>query len=244
MSPYFDDGTITLYHGDFRRVMPEVMDECSVMVTDPPYGVMWASMHHRSRHTELISGDDSTDARDGALELWDGRPALAFGSWRYPDSAASAALFWERTTGGMGDLSMPWSPNVEVIFVHGRGFRGHRGSSVLRHYGGRRGRRHPAEKPVPLLLELIRKCPEGVVLDPFAGSGSTLEAARLDGRSAVGIELEERWCELAAKRLSQSLLFAASPNTPPSCATGDDSNRDETGPKTDQKANTEDGASG
>ena len=66
---------------------------------------------------------------------------------------------------------------------------------------------HPAEKPVHLMRWCVKHSPLGVVLDPFMGSGTTLVAAKLEGRKAVGIELEERYCEIAAKRLAQGVLF-------------------------------------
>ncbi|WP_240360649.1 site-specific DNA-methyltransferase [Pyxidicoccus caerfyrddinensis] len=68
-------------------------------------------------------------------------------------------------------------------------------------------RTHPTEKPVPLLAHLVEKsCPvSGLVLDPFAGTGATLVAAQQLGRRAVGVDLEERYCEVAAHRLQQAL---------------------------------------
>lgn len=68
---------------------------------------------------------------------------------------------------------------------------------------------HPCPFPVPIASRCIAaSCPlNGVVLDPFAGSGTTLVAAKLEGRKAVGIEINERYCEIAAKRLAQGVLF-------------------------------------
>jgi site-specific DNA-methyltransferase (adenine-specific) len=73
----------------------------------------------------------------------------------------------------------------------------------------RNGALHPTQKPAAILMPLIQySCPPGgLVLDPFAGSGSTLLAARIEGRQAIGIEIEERWCEATARRLAQGVLL-------------------------------------
>jgi site-specific DNA-methyltransferase (adenine-specific) len=104
----------------------------------------------------------------------------------------------------MGDLSLPWFPCTEEIYVLGGGWVGSRTSSVLRHVG--RNQHHPTEKPVRLLNDLLAKCPPGFVADPFAGSGGTLIAARNGGRGSVGVEIEERYCEIIARRLDQGVL--------------------------------------
>jgi site-specific DNA-methyltransferase (adenine-specific) len=70
-------------------------------------------------------------------------------------------------------------------------------------------RDHPTQKPLALMAWCIRFLPSGVVADPFAGSGTTLRAAKDEGRKAIGVELDERYCEIAAKRLAQDTLFGA-----------------------------------
>lgn len=207
--PYYQDDFVMLYHGDCREMLASV--EADVMVTDPPYGISYRSGQAVALPAS-IAGDEDTSLRDWALELWDPKPALVFGTWRVPRPGETRArLIWD-TKGalGMGDLSIPWKPSDQEIYVLGSGFTGHRGSNVLRFAPvqamARNGRCHPHEKPVPLLVELIGKCPSGTLVDPFAGSGSSLVAAKLLNRKAVGIEIEERYCEAAAQRLAQDVL--------------------------------------
>jgi len=146
------------------------------------------------------------------LSAWGGRPALVFGTWRAPRPRATRTLLVWDTKGalGMGDLSIPWKPAHQEIYVLGHGFKGRRTSDVLSYPPvqsmAANGRVHPNEKPVDLLQDLIGKCPPGVIVDPFCGSGSTLRAAKNMGRKAIGVELDERYCEIAAERLGQEVL--------------------------------------
>lgn len=216
MTPYYEADGITIYHGDCREVLPTYTPaQFAVMVTDPPYGIGYESGQRRLEgNARSIANDDSTAVRDFVLGWWDG-PALVFGSWRQPKPEGTrGVLVWDKGGAlGMGDLSLPWKFDHEEIYVLGRGFVGRRDcGSVLRHPPVQAvDRAHPHEKPVGLMSLLLAKCPPGPVIDPCMGVGPVLQAAKTRGRQAVGIELRERYCEIAAKRLAQGVLdFGAS----------------------------------
>lgn len=212
--PYYADGRVTLWHGDCREVLDWLTAD--VLVTDPPYGMAFVSGYRAEAPT--IAGDESPELRDWALDAWGDRPALVFGTWRVPRPTRCRIplVWWKRKLGaGMGDLSLPWGTATEEIYVLGEGFVGRRQANVIvtddmrgNPYGLVAQYGHPSAKPVGLMELLVMACPPGVVADPFAGSGSTLVAARNLGRRAVGIEIDERYCEVIARRLAQDSLFA------------------------------------
>lgn len=213
MSPYYEDDLVTLYHGDCREITEWLAAD--VLVTDPPYGMAYESNRNRDKRNakvgRSVEGDASTADRDAALGLWGDRPALVFGKWTCPRPVATRArLIWDKRVQGTGDLSIPWGPADEEIYVLGTGFVGKRGGNVLSAQmlmsNDANRPDHPTPKPVGLMESLIAKT-VGVVADPFAGSGSTLVAAKQLGRRAIGVELEERYCEIAARRLAQDTLF-------------------------------------
>jgi site-specific DNA-methyltransferase (adenine-specific) len=155
-----------------------------------------------------VSGDATTQVRDSALTAWGSGPALIFGKWTMTRPALTRArLVWDKVVQGTGDLSIPWGPPDEENYVLGAGFTGKRGSNVIRCQMLRSADAnrpdHPTPTPAGLMEALIAKCPPGAVADPFAGSGSTLVAAKSLGRKSIGVELEERYCEIAANRLAQ-----------------------------------------
>ena len=209
--PYYQDDFVTIYHGNCLNSTEWL--NASILITDPPYGINYLSGARRNRLAASITGDTNTSLRDEVIELWGDRAAIIFGTWRVNRPLGTVArLIWD-TKGalGMGDLSIPWKPSDQEIYILGSGFSGRRTSNVLCFAPvqsmAKNGRVHPHQKPVSLLLELLGKCPAGTVSDPFAGSGSTLVAAKSLGRRAIGIEIEEKYCEIAAKRCAQDYLF-------------------------------------
>jgi DNA modification methylase len=114
----------------------------------------------------------------------------------------------------MGDLSMPWKPSWELIYIRGNAWRGARDEGVLRGHvqvpwetqfkglGDREARSHPHQKPISLIEALLQKLPnEFTVLDPFMGSGTTGVACARLGRRFIGIEIEERYFDIACRRI-------------------------------------------
>lgn len=217
MTPYYEGDGVTLYHGDCLKVTEWLAAD--VMVTDPPYGRGWkqgdtgtARGWVSDRH-DGIQGDSSTSTRDAALALWD-RPGVMFGDLMLPPpSGTRHVLIYDKGSdagfiGGVGG----YRRNAEAIYLvgsHGGQLGGR--SAILQtsvSAGGNYARRygHPHAKPLDVMEQLIDACPPGVIADPFAGSGSTLVAARNLGRKAVGVEIEERYCEIIARRLDQAVL--------------------------------------
>lgn len=206
MSIYYQDDLVTLYHGDCREITAWL--DADVLVTDPPYGMAYVS----GWKSNEIAGDLTVDVRDRVLAQWGSRPAVVFGTWRVPRPVKTRArLIWDKGEWpGMGDLKFPWGPSDEEIYILGNDFHGKRMGTVLRANrlgaGASDTPDHPTPKPVPLMERLIERCPAGVIADPFAGSGATLRAAANLGRKAIGVELEERYCEVIAKRMDQYAL--------------------------------------
>lgn len=211
MKPYYEDDFVTLYHGDCLEQTQWL--EADVLVTDPPYGMAYKSGMDRGNRTEWhenINGDDSPELRDNILKNWGTeKAAIVFGTWRVerPEQTKQLVIWDKGNSAGMGDLSIPFGPSHEDIYIIGKnGWTGKREPSVIRAQmlmsGDKQRPNHPTPKPIGLMEKLVSKT-LGVVADPFAGSGATLVAARNLGRKAIGVELEEKYCEIIATRLSQ-----------------------------------------
>lgn len=223
MTPYYEDDAVILFHGSWEEVLPSLCSPTAhdlapdVVVTDPPYGIGWSRGENTNRYSKShngIQGDEDTSTRDNLLAALADVPAVVFGSfYAPPPDRVRQVLVWRKpadsgvvgsTTGYRRDaepiyLLNPW-PQRKVRWssvVH---------SSCESIKAACVETGHPHTKPVDLMRTLLHRAPPGLILDPFAGSGSTLRAAKDLGRKAVGIEIEERYCEIAARRLDQLVL--------------------------------------
>lgn len=217
-TPYYQDDHVRIFHGDCREI-----DEwlaADVLVTDPPYGRSWhqgdtgsARGWRSDRHIGIVN-DSDTSVRDEALASWGGRPSVVFGDLTLPPPGGTklTLVFDKGGDAGFTGAVGGYRRNVEGVYLlgnHGSGLGGR--SAILRttfSAGGNLARTtgHPHTKPLDVMRALVEACPPGVVADPFMGSGSTLRAAKDLNRQAIGVELEERYCEIAAKRCAQEVL--------------------------------------
>lgn len=221
-TPYYSDEFVTLYMGDCREVTEWLAAD--VLVTDPPYGRDWQSgsgmtnsegRGKGSKSSGGIANDKDTRTRDAAIELWPyAKQAVVFGDplITQPADAVQALVYAKPLDAGIKGARAGFRRDVEIIYLIGPWNSGVGGDSSILHtrglVAGPRGiatrAGHPHAKPLDLLETLISRCDPGTIADPFAGSGSTLLAARNLGRKSIGVELEERYCELIAKRLERT----------------------------------------
>lgn len=198
--PYYQEDGITIYHGDCREILPD-LPEVDLVLTDPPYGI------------DKAEWDDSFPIewfdllRTKVLGLMPGIWNLI----KMPEEIAGMKYIWclsaylknGMTRGAIGFGN--WIPCL--VYVR-------EGASAYVQDGDCRefivGRdpkpNHPSPKPYEAMLWFCKRLPGATVLDPFMGSGTTLKAAKELGREAIGIEIQEKYCEIAVERLAQGVL--------------------------------------
>lgn len=250
MTPYYQDDLVTLYHGDCRRVLPQLLSgeafpKVDCVLTDPPYGIEQGSAFVRNGgETVAECGEDTFNAlvleddwmppayallRPGGYfatfadtrRIRETEDALRRCSPGWADDDPRSAHIWRRFY--LINQAPPPTPRptfmsgVQECVIAWKGPRRewYGNGSTPNFWIGLPATRnelseHPAEKPLDAMMLLMNALcmPGGLVLDPFAGSGTTLRAAQKTGRHAIGIELEEARCEQAARRLSQSVRSA------------------------------------
>lgn len=226
MTPYYEDELVTLYHGRCEDVLPAIeTGSVSALITDPPYGIDYRSNSRKATEKfDRIASDKAIDAgwfMDAWRTVRDGGAAYVATRWdvfpQWVDAMRGQAecrnvIVWSKGGGGMGDLAGDFSPEHKFLMYLPKGrhvLRGKRTSNVWTIPKDPPGSyEHPTQKPVSLLSRAISKSTDhgDLVLDPFAGSGSTLRAAKDAGRRAIGVEVERRYCDVVVRRLRQETL--------------------------------------
>lgn len=242
MKPYYEHAGITIYHGDCREILSQLPgpDDGGVAVlSDPPYnvGFRYESYSDNLPEDEYLAWIKKiwSDCDDwGAMSIvwfWQGiRVANGEARAVLPDGwhvHHLAAWFKKEFAGDLwkgGHPAFTWEPIIwasigDPTFAGTKG--GHEGRDCLigissRHDRDAKG--HPCNKTLSIVKTVASWLAASTILDPFCGSGTTLVAAKKAGKSAIGIEIEEKYCEIAAKRLCQEVLNFGEHSTTCGCA--------------------------
>ena len=219
MKPYYQDDAVTIYHGDCRDILPH-LPKVDLVLTDPPYGI--GLDHHNAErgrgyrpytptHPARSFSPVFGDNEHFNPSLWITQDAILWGANHYasrlPDS--HCWLVWDRkvekaAASDITDCELAWTKGLSYKTV--RMFR-HMWAGYQRDSEVGQTHLHPTQKPVALMKWCLLFFPAAAtILDPFMGSGTTLRAAKDLGRKAIGIEIKEEYCEIAAKRMSQSVM--------------------------------------
>lgn len=229
----------TVIWGDCRdpQVIAAVPLDYGLLCTDPPYGVRWNSGNHRKQPFGELVGDDGSVNWPEVLGRWARRVAthrhvyvFGYTSEQLTEPlklGPTAEIIWDKAMRGLGNLENPWGPQHERILfgvssanpkhggdkrMGGMTARMRKGSVIrVQRANATAVNRHPTEKPVALMAQLIESSTVrgDLVVDPCAGSGSTLVAAVLEGRRAWGVEIDRRYAELAVERVKAAEKIAA-----------------------------------
>jgi DNA modification methylase len=214
MKPYYQDEANTIYLGNCRDILPQ-LDKVDLVLTDPPYGIKADKDNAHSSIRDNPKWDESKwdyeRQPEGVIEsLKHSDMAAIFGGNYYTDilPVSSGWLAWlkpEASTGfSLADMELCWtSLNI---------------AARTKTFPRRDGNFHPTQKPVCVMVWVLSFFPNcNFILDPFMGSGTTLVAAKKLGRKCIGIEISEKYCEIAVKRLQQTVMNF---NIPPTETSG------------------------
>lgn len=202
MKPYYEEKGIQIFHGDCREILPS-LPNVDLVLTDPPYGVNYSYASYQDSPENFESVvlpvlNDTTRRWSSAVFMsmrqMQKLPAFKWSlCWHKPGSTR------RNTVGGFSI----WEP----VFLYGDGWSVANDAITLPDCVNHdKGNVHTCPKPLRLLRWILTLHAGETILDPFMGSGTTLRAAKDLGRKAIGIEIEEKYCEIAAKRLSQEVL--------------------------------------
>jgi site-specific DNA-methyltransferase (adenine-specific) len=205
--PYYSENGITIYNADCRKILPW-MERFDLLLTDPPYGI---GADKKKAHRTIRDNPDwensDWDAKRPARWVLESmcefaKTQIIRGGNYFSDSLPPSQcwLVWDKGQRefSLADAELAWTSMDKAV----------RAFDCPRSRALQDGKVHPTQKPAALMKWCLGLVPDAkTVLDPFMGSGTTLVASKLEGRQAIGIEINEAYCEAAAKRLSQGTLF-------------------------------------
>lgn len=211
LQPYYQDASATIYHGDALELLPhlELPDDAAI-ISDPPYGI--SHQHpgggggkHTRRNTQAIHGDNQPFDPVPWLRF---KTVVLFGADHFAQRVPEGRwLIWDKLD---GLESFDSFSDVEIAWQNRKG-----ASRIFRYLwkgicqAGDKdcGREHPSQKPMPLMRWCIEQAGSpALVVDPYCGVGTTLRAAKELNLKSIGIEIDERYCEIAARKLQQEIL--------------------------------------
>lgn len=206
--PYYQDSAVTIYHADCREILPH-LPKVDLVLTDPPYGIGRDGSKFSTGPTgggrkayEFLGWDGNRPAPDTFATILQAAPRHVIWGGNYFADLLPPTMRWlvwdkgQRIAQSDGELAWTSEQKALRIFTENR--------VAIQNDGAV----HPTQKPESLMRWCLGLYPEaGTILDPFMGSGTTLRAAKDLGRKAIGIELEEKYCEIAARRMAQEVLL-------------------------------------
>ncbi len=210
IKPYYQDDYVTLYNGDCRDIISELNMAFDFVLTDPPYGMNYQSC----RKVDWDRKDKIKNDKEFPLYIFEMKPDIALLVWcRWNNlkdiPMPKSLIVWDKGIHSMGDLSHEFGRRWEACAFYPGKFHKFKYRpvdiiSIPRVSPDKL--KHPNEKPIGAIKPLIDCHETTLILDPFAGSGTTGVAAKELNRKCVLIELEEKYCEITAKRLSQEVF--------------------------------------
>lgn len=216
MTPYYSDDWVTIYHGDCREFLPNLTAD--LLLTDAPYGEVnrtsqgLRNLDKGNADVELFPTHDIVSLLScTSAYVWCGTEQVSGIRKAFVEAGWTTRLcVWEKSNPSPMNGEHLWLSSLEVaVFARRKGavFNGFCESPVFRGSSAQ-AEGHPTTKPKWLMSTLLAHSsnPNQTVLDPYMGSGSTLRAAKDANRKAIGIEIEERYCEVAARRMAQEVL--------------------------------------
>jgi DNA modification methylase len=212
IKPYYQDDHCTIYNADCREILPE-LPKVDLVLTDPPYGIGESMGKNKNRGLLASAKDYGYSEWDKKVIDWDliemiiqnAKNSIIFGGNYYPVPPSSKWLIWDKDNGDndFADCEMAWTNLKGSVRLFKYTWNG----MLQENMKNKEIRQHPTQKPAPLMKWCIEQAGEPkTILDPFMGSGTTLRAAKDLNRKSIGIELEEKYCEIAAERLRQEVL--------------------------------------